>query len=48
MGKIRAVLFDMDGVLVDSEEANFRWISAVIEEYGGYPKPKWEDSWRFR
>ena len=42
MGKIEAVLFDVDGVLVDSKLANFEWLSRVMSEYG-YPEPKLED-----
>ncbi len=42
MGLIKTVLFDVDGVLVDSKDANFAWLSSVITEFG-YPKPKKED-----
>ncbi len=42
VGKIEAVLFDFDGVLVDSQAASFAWLSQVISEYG-YRKPREED-----
>lgn len=42
MQRIEAVFFDMDGVLVDSKEANFAWIASIVEEYG-YQRPRKED-----
>lgn len=34
MREIKAVIFDMDGVIVDSEFINFHAMLAVLEEYG--------------
>lgn len=35
VSKINAVIFDMDGVLVDSESQHYRAHKAAIEEFGG-------------
>ena len=35
---IKTILFDIDGVLIDSFEANFRFIQALFVK-GGYPPP---------
>lgn len=38
---IKAVIFDIDGVLLDSFEANFKFIGDIIHKFG-YPKPSKE------
>jgi|SRR3989344_3110786 len=38
---IKAVLFDVDGVLIDSFEANFRYFSDLMQKFG-YDSPKRE------
>lgn len=42
MAKIEAVLFDFDGVLVDSQAASFAWLCQIMSKYG-YQKPRMED-----
>ena len=39
---IKTILFDIDGVLIDSFEANFRFIQALFVK-GGYPPPTREE-----
>lgn len=38
MVKIKAILFDIDGVLVDSSEANTRYVQDIIQK-SGYKRP---------
>ena len=45
--KVRAVLFDLDGVLVDSYEVWFRVMNAVARDVGVPPVPRqaFQDGW---
>lgn len=44
MKKIEAVIFDLDGLMIDSERFNFDCMAQLIARYGKLPQEKWFES----